>query len=101
MAVNHLSNANFDSVTGEGISLVDFWATWCGPCRMQAPIIEELDSALGDKVKVCKVDVDQEPELARRFGIMSIPTLVSIENGSVKEKRVGVQNLEQLKQMLG
>lgn len=101
MAVNHLSNANFDSVTGEGLSLVDFWATWCGPCRMQAPIIEELDAALGDKVKVCKVDVDQEPELARRFGIMSIPTLVSIENGTVKEKRVGVQNLEQLKQMLG
>ena len=101
MAVNHLTKANFDSVTGEGLSLVDFWATWCGPCRMQAPILENLDAAMGDKVKVCKVDVDEEPELARRFGIMSIPTLVAIENGSVKETRVGVQNLDQLKQMLG
>ena len=78
MAIQHLTEENFDAVTGEGRSLVDFWATWCGPCRMQAPILEQLDGELEGSVKICKVDIDEQPELARRFGIMSIPTLVTI-----------------------
>ena len=100
MAIVHLTEENFDAVTGEGKSLVDFWATWCGPCRMQAPILEQLDGELGGGVKVCKVDIDEQPELARRFGVMSIPTLVAIKDGEVSNMRVGVQSLENLMQMV-
>lgn len=100
MAIVHLTEENFDAVTGEGRSLVDFWATWCGPCRMQAPILEQLDGELGGSVKVCKVDIDEQPELARRFGVMSIPTLVAIKDGEVSNMRVGVQSLENLMQMV-
>lgn len=100
MAIVHLTEENFDAVTGEGKSLVDFWATWCGPCRMQATILEQLDGELGGSVKVCKVDIDEQPELARRFGVMSIPTLVAIKDGEVSNMRVGVQSLENLMQMV-
>lgn len=100
MAIVHLTEENFDAVTGEGKSLVDFWATWCGPCRMQAPILEQLDGELGGSVKVCKVDIDEQPELARRFGVMSIPTLVAIKDGEVSNMRVDVQSLENLMQMV-
>ena len=100
MAISHLSTADFDAVTGEGTALVDFWATWCGPCRMQAPILEKLDAELGGSVKICKVDVDEEPMLARRFGVMSIPTLIAFRNGQAVAQRVGVQSLEALKAML-
>ena len=64
MAIMHLNKDNFDAAIGEGLALVDFWATWCGPCRMQAPILEQLDAELGGSVKICKVDVDEQPELA-------------------------------------
>lgn len=101
MAITHLTKDNFDSVTGSGLSLVDFWATWCGPCRMQAPILEKLDAEIGSTVKVCKVDVDSEPALAQRFGVMSIPTLIAIRDGKIIDTRVGVQSFEQLMQMLG
>ena len=100
MAISHLSTADFDAVTSEGLVLVDFWATWCGPCRMQAPILEKLDAELGGSVKICKVDVDEEPALAQRFGVMSIPTLVAMKNGQVLNTRVGVQSADALKAML-
>ena len=97
----HLTKDNFDSVTSSGLVLVDFWATWCGPCRMQAPILEELDEQLGDKVKICKLDVDDEPAIAQRFGVMSIPTLMVFRNGEMISKEVGVHTVEQLMTMLG
>ena len=100
MAVTHLNQDNFDAVTGSGLVLIDFWATWCGPCRMQAPVIDQLDAALGAQVKVCKVDVDEEPTLARRFRVMSIPTLIAMKDGQVLQTRVGYQDLESLKDML-
>jgi thioredoxin len=100
MSIIHLSNDNFDAVTGEGVTLVDFWATWCGPCRMQAPVLEQLDAELGGSVKVCKVDVDEQPALARRFRVMSIPMLIAFKDGQVKQTRVGYQDLESLKDML-
>ena len=100
MAITHLNSDNFDAVTGEGLTLVDFWATWCGPCRMQAPVLEQLDAECGGTVKVCKVDVDAEPALARRFRVMSIPMLIAFRDGQVKETRVGYQDLEALKDML-
>ena len=101
MAIMHLTKDNFDSVTSSGLVLVDFWATWCGPCRMQAPILEELDKQLGDKVKICKLDVDDEPAIAQRFGVMSIPTLMVFRNGEMISKEVGVHTVEQLMTMLG
>ena len=101
MAVLHLTKENFDASIAEGKVIVDFWATLCGPCRMQAPILEQFDAQMGGNVKVCKVDVDEQPELAKRFGIFSIPTLIAFNNGAQTEKRVGVQTAEQLAEMLG
>ena len=100
MAVIHLNKDNFEEITREGLALVDFWATWCGPCRMQAPVVDQLDAELGGSVKVCKVDVDAEPALARKFRVMSIPTLITLKDGQIKETRVGYQDLQSLKDML-
>ena len=100
MAIIHLNKDNFDEVTRDGLALVDFWATWCGPCRMQAPVIDRLDAELGGSVKVCKVDVDAEPALAGRFGVMSIPTLMALKDGQIKQSRVGYQDLQSLRDML-
>lgn len=100
MAVIHLNKDNFEEITREGLALVDFWATWCGPCRMQAPVVDQLDAELGGSVKVCKVDVDAEPALARKFRVMSIPTLIALKDGQIKETRVGYQDLQSLKDML-
>ena len=100
MAITHLNKDNFDAVTGQGLVLVDFWATWCGPCKMQAPVLDALDAEMGDKVKICKVDVDAEMQIARKFRVMSIPTLVVLENGKVKATRVGYTDLDGLKTML-
>lgn len=99
MAVTHLSKAEFDAFIAEGDVLVDFWAVWCGPCRMQAPILDEFDVKMAGKIKVGKVDVDEESELASRFGIMSIPTLLAFRNGKLIAQRIGVQGLGELEQM--
>lgn len=101
MAVTHVKTSEFDSFIAEGAVLVDFWATWCGPCRMQAPILDKLDSSLDGKAKIGKVDVDEEPELARRFGVMSIPTLIAFKDGEAVAKNVGVTDENGLKKMLG
>ena len=100
MAITHLNKDNFDAVTGEGLVLVDFWATWCGPCKMQAPVLDELDAEMGDKVKICMVDVDAEMQIARKFRVMSIPTLVVLQDGKVKASHVGYTDLDGLKAML-
>lgn len=101
MSVMHLTNDNFDSAVSDGLVLLDFWAEWCGPCRMQAPVLDELDKELEGKVKICKVDVDENPDLARRFGVMSIPTLIAFKDGEQLEKRIGLQSREELLEMLG
>lgn len=101
MAVQHIKTSEFDSFIAAGDVLVDFWATWCGPCRMQAPILEQLDSELGGSVKIGKVDVDEEPELAHRFGVMSIPTLIAFRDGKAIAQNVGVTDANGLKRMFG
>lgn len=80
--------------------LIDFWASWCGPCNMLSPIIGEIDSEVSG-VKVGKVNVDEEQELARQFGIMSIPTLVVVKDGTVEDTSVGVVSKEKILSMLG
>mgnify|MGYP002675954169 CR=1 FL=1 len=80
--------------------LVDFWATWCGPCRMLAPVIEEIANEYAGKVKVGKVNVDDELELALEYGVSSIPTVMVFQNGEVKETSVGYRPKEEIEQLL-
>ncbi len=102
MAEIVLSEQNFEAevMKSEIPVLVDFWATWCGPCRMLAPTIEKIAEEQEGVVKVCKLDVDEEPEIAARFGIASIPTLMVFKNGAVVKKSVGVQPKAMIEEML-
>lgn len=96
MAITHATDQTFSSETNSGLVLVDFWATWCGPCKMIAPVLEELDSELGEKLKIVKLDVDDNQETAAKYGVMSIPTLLLFKDGEVIDKVVGFQPKEAL-----
>ena len=85
-----INEKEFANEIKEGVVLVDFFATWCGPCRMMSQILEEVDRELDGKGKIVKVDVDQNENLARKFGVMSIPTLVLFKDGKMVSKNVGV-----------
>ena len=98
--VKNLTDKDFVKETSTGVTLTDFWATWCPPCRMQGPIIEELDKDMGDKVKISKMDVDANQNTPAEFGIMSIPTLIIKKDGKIMEKLVGLHSKDQLKQVL-
>ncbi|MCD8283842.1 MAG: thioredoxin [Opitutae bacterium] len=87
-----LDGANFDATTASGTALVDFWAPWCGPCRALGPVIEQIAAEVGDKAKICKVNVDSVVDVAARFGIQSIPTVLIFKNGEIVKKFVGLQS---------
>lgn len=91
-----LTSANFDNETTSGVSLVDFWAPWCGPCRMLTPVIEELAEEFDGKANICKVNTDEEQELATKFSVRSIPTIVLIKDGEVQDTMMGVQSKDDL-----
>lgn len=102
MAVITLTKDNFQSEALESKLpvLVDFWAPWCGPCRMVSPIVDEVAGELEGKVKVGKVNVDEQPELAAQYGVMSIPTLLVVENGKIKTSSVGARPKNAILDML-
>ncbi|MGN1191826.1 MAG: thioredoxin [Dorea sp.] len=101
MGVIHLTKENFQKevLEAEVPVLVDFWATWCGPCQMVGPIVEELAGEVTD-AKICKVDVDDQPELARKYHVMSIPTFLVFRNGEVAKRDMGAMPKEQLMELL-
>ena len=101
MAVVNLTNANFKEEVLESDKkvLVDFWAPWCGPCRMVSPIVEEIAEE-NAAIKVAKINIDEQPQLASQYGVMSIPTLMVFENGDIADKAVGARNKSFILQML-
>ena len=91
MALQHYNKESFDKSLNEGkLMMVDFWANWCGPCRMLGPVIEQLAGQYEGKVLVGKVNTDEQPELAVRFGVMSIPTVIFLKDGKEIDRKVGV-----------
>ena len=91
MAIKHFKTAKFDAaVAAAPLAMVDFWADWCGPCKMLSPVIESIGSQYEGKVLVGKVNTDDEPDLAMRFGVMSIPTVIFLKDGKEIDRKVGV-----------
>lgn len=97
--ITELDSSNFESTVTGGSApvVVDFWAPWCGPCKAIAPILEELASELGDAVKICKVNVDNNSEIASKYEIRAIPTILIFKNGAVADTVVGLTSKDDLK----
>ncbi|HHX72738.1 MAG TPA: thioredoxin [Clostridiales bacterium] len=102
MSITHLTLENFDSevLAASETVLIDFWAEWCGPCRMINPILEEVAAEAGSNVKVCKINVDEQPELAEKFQVMSIPMLAVFQNGKLVRSAVGLRPKSDILKML-
>ena len=102
MAVGKTSDASFESDVLKSAApvVVDFWAEWCGPCKMIAPALEEIAGQLGDKVKIVKLNVDENPSVASKYGIMSIPTLMIFKNGELAARQIGAAPKQKLEQWI-
>ena len=102
MEVLHLTEENFEKevLQSEVPVLVDFWATWCGPCKMMAPVVDEIAKEVGESLKVGKVDIDQNTSLATKYSVMSIPTFIVFKQGKAVRSSVGVQSKEDIMAML-
>ena len=101
MAIKHVKTSEFDEIMDAApLAMVDFWASWCGPCKMLSPTVEALAEQYEGKALVCKVNVDEEPDLARRFGVMSIPTVVFLKNGREFDRKGGLMPAEAFTQVL-
>ncbi|AIF67046.1 MULTISPECIES: thioredoxin [Bacillaceae] len=100
MAIVNATDSNFNTETSQGLVLADFWATWCGPCKMIAPVLEEIDGEMSDKVKIVKLDVDENQATAGKFGVMSIPTLLLFKDGEVVDQVIGYQPKEALVELV-
>jgi thioredoxin 1 len=102
MSVGKVSDATFESdvIKASGPVVVDFWAEWCGPCRMIAPALEEIAVRLAEKVKIVKLNVDENPQTAAKYGIMSIPTLMIFKDGQLASRQVGAAPRQKLEQWI-
>lgn len=96
MAVQNVTDQTFEQETKEGLVLADLGAPWCGPCKMIAPVLDELDEETGDELKIVQLDVDSNPETARKYDVMSIPTLLFFKDGELVENAVGFRTKEEL-----
>ena len=94
-----INKDNFEETTASGITLIDFWAEWCGPCQQMLPILDQFSTAMGDKMTVAKVNVDENPDLAGKFRVMSIPTIIILKDGEMVDQMVGVQSAEKLSEV--
>src|SRR5271166_6282742 len=102
MGVEKISDAEFDKevLKSDKPVVVDFWAEWCGPCRMIAPALEEISGTLAGKVKIVKLNVDENPATAAKYGVMSIPTLMLFKNGELASRQIGAQPKQKLEQWI-
>lgn len=102
MNIVELNNNNFEQevLKSQIPVLIDFWATWCGPCRMMAPVVDAIAKEKDGEIKVCKVNIDENQALAEKYGVMSIPTFVIIKNGSETGRTIGVQSKEEIMKLI-
>ena len=101
MAVKHLKTAEFNEVVENApLAMIDFWASWCGPCKMLSPVVDAIAEQYEGKALIGKSNVDEEPDLARQFGVMSIPTVVFLKNGREFDRKVGVMPAEAFTEIL-
>ena len=96
-----LNGDNFKDTIASGVTLVDFWAEWCGPCQQMLPILEDFSAEMGEKMTVAKVNVDENPNIAAEFRVMSIPTLIVFKDGEMVDQMVGVKQIDELKEACG
>jgi len=94
--VINLTDNNFEQTIKKGVTLVDFWAVWCGPCKTQGPIIDKVAEEIGSKAKICKLDIDKNPVISNKYNVTLIPTIIIFKNGKIVEKYIGVQQKDLL-----
>ena len=99
--VKEITDAVFEETVKSGVVLVDFWAPWCGPCRMQGPIFEQVADAVAGKATVTKLNVDENPQTASKYGVRSIPTLLLFKDGKMVKQYVGLQRKDELTETIG
>lgn len=99
MAIIHATEKNFNDVINNGIVIVDFFATWCGPCKMLGPVIEQLSNKY-ENISFVKVDVDECPNISKQYGIMSVPTLLKLKDGNILEQKIGYLNVNEFEKWL-
>lgn len=100
MSIMHVTDQTFASEIKEGLVLVDFWAPWCGPCKMIAPVLNDIDVEMGDQVKIVKLNVDENADTTRKYGVMGIPALILFKDGEIVDQVVGYQPKEALTELI-